>query len=42
MLTAVNGVREPGGAMVAVISDSPEGPRHLLLHNAETTVEEAV
>lgn len=27
--------RQPGGAMVAVISESPGGPRHLLLHRAE-------
>jgi 8-oxo-dGTP pyrophosphatase MutT (NUDIX family) len=37
MLFSMSGVRNPGGAMTAVISDSPEGPRYLLLHNAETT-----
>ncbi|GAB3750285.1 NUDIX domain-containing protein [Microlunatus parietis] len=35
----MSGVRNPAGAMVAVISDSPNGPRYLLLHNAETTDE---
>ena len=29
---------QPDGAMVAVISESPEGPRHLLLHSAEGAV----
>jgi 8-oxo-dGTP pyrophosphatase MutT (NUDIX family) len=28
-------IRQPGGAMAAVISESPEGLRFLLLHNAE-------
>ena len=27
--------RMPGGAMVAVISESPDGPRYLLVHRAE-------
>ncbi|WP_152362232.1 NUDIX domain-containing protein [Microlunatus speluncae] len=28
-------IRKPGGAMAAVISESPEGLRYLLLHNAD-------
>lgn len=39
MLASMDGVRNPGGAMTAVISDSPEGPRYLLLHSAETADE---
>ncbi len=32
--------RQPGGAMAAVISESPEGLRFLLLHNAEQPPEQ--
>lgn len=30
--------QRPGGAMVAVVSNSPHGQRHLLLHSAEGNV----
>lgn len=33
--------QQPSGAMVAVFSESPEGRRYLLLHNAEYAAREA-